>query len=332
MITTQESTAINSLRFICIVFLVLLHTQVSHLVPESNNSIRTIQDFVEIPFLQILFFISGFLFFYQKKDNGIRIRDWMHDAYITKLRKRIKTLLLPYLIWSVIAILYNHFIKKDPFPDTPGNFLMLFWDAGRGDGQPIGKALWYIKSLIVFSILSPIYLIAIKKLGHTVPLVFLALHYCGIGITFPFFNLYILLGAYVAIFFGSIDKILNKLGYLLCFVSGLCLKIFEIYHDIPESFTAISFILWLSALWGILYKYPVPSVVAASSSFVYFVHPYFTGIRNLYIKLADADSGISCATVWFLTAATVFLICYGLYFLAKKGFPKFAGILVGDRL
>ena len=330
MITNQESKTINSLRFICIVFLVLLHTQVSHLTPSSNKLIVYIQNFSHIPFLQILFFISGFLFFYNKTDNVTNFKDWLLNIYISKLRKRVKTLLIPYFIWCVIAILYNTLVKKEPFPHSLENLVEQFWDTG--DGQPIGKAMWYIKSLIVFSLLSPFYLITIRKMGHLVPIIFLIIHYYNIPITYPFFNSYIFLGGYIAIFIGSLNKVFRNFDWRLCLMTAIIIKIFEIFYDIPLPFNTIAFFIWIAALWGILYKYPVPALVASSSSFIYFVHPYFTGIRNIYIKLADVNSGISCTIVWISTALTVLLICFGLFILSKKICPKIAGVFVGDRL
>ena len=60
----------------------------------------------------LFFFISGFLFFYKT--------EWSKkEAYISKLRKRVKSLLVPYLFWiSGATSLYS------PIPATffAGNF------------------------------------------------------------------------------------------------------------------------------------------------------------------------------------------------------------------
>ena len=67
MIDKKESTKINTLRFICIIFLVLLHTQIGHLLTPTNTDIINIQNIINIPFLPILFFLSGYLFFSDKR-------------------------------------------------------------------------------------------------------------------------------------------------------------------------------------------------------------------------------------------------------------------------
>lgn len=172
IMTKQESRAINSLRFICIVFLVLLHTQVLHLADVSiSATITKWQNLVSIPFLQILFVISGFLFFY--KSNTYSTKSWLLSVYPDKLRKRIKTLLIPYTIWCVIAIIYNYYVKHIQVD----NVVMQFWDTGSGN--PVGKAMWYIRSLIVFSVLSPLYYWAIRIMRHFTILLFLFLTEMG---------------------------------------------------------------------------------------------------------------------------------------------------------
>lgn len=86
--TLVESKAINSVRFVCIIFLVLLHTQVLHLVnPNIVGAMTKIQNFLSIPFLSILFLLSGYLFFY-KEGTGIQ-QNWIRDTWVKKLKKRV---------------------------------------------------------------------------------------------------------------------------------------------------------------------------------------------------------------------------------------------------
>lgn len=103
MIDKKESTKINTLRFICIIFLVLLHTQIGHLLTPTNTDIINIQNIINIPFLPILFFLSGYLFFQTKEENKDRsFRDWIIYTYIYKIRRRIRTLLIPYIYGALL--------------------------------------------------------------------------------------------------------------------------------------------------------------------------------------------------------------------------------------
>lgn len=135
--TRDESTAINSLRFMCIVFLVLLHTHVDHLVSTNiTGNIKNVQELCNAPFLNILFIISGYLFFYNRNSPS-KNEKWLKSVWRNKVKKRCRTLLLPYLIWCIVALLYNHFLKDTLWPHDVKQWLMQFWDAGTG--HPIGS-------------------------------------------------------------------------------------------------------------------------------------------------------------------------------------------------
>lgn len=49
---------------------------------------------VAVPFF---FFTSGYFFFY-------KVREWNVSCYKNKIRKRLKTLLVPYLLWNILAL------------------------------------------------------------------------------------------------------------------------------------------------------------------------------------------------------------------------------------
>lgn len=331
MIDKKESTKINTLRFICIIFLVLLHTQIGHLLTPTNTDIINIQNIINIPFLPILFFLSGYLFFQTKEENKDRsFRDWIIYTYIYKIRRRIRTLLIPYILWCLIAIVYNHFIKNDNWPCGITNFLIQFWDSGSG--HPIGKAMWYIKTLILFSFFSPVYYILIKYLKNVILLIALFLFSFNINIDYPFFNIYLLLGSYTAIMGFSLDKIYKNFNWKICLILYLAIKILNLSMIFPTFVQSINFMLCSISLWGIITKYNIPASITMSSSFIYFVHPYFTGLRNIYITHINTTKLLNCCFVWIITAISVLLICYILFRISKRKMPKIISILIGDRL
>jgi len=328
--TLVESKAINSVRFVCIIFLVLLHTQVLHLVnPNIVGAMTKIQNFLSIPFLSILFLLSGYLFFY-KEGTGIQ-QNWIRDTWVKKLKKRVKTLLVPYLLWCSIALIYNRFVKHVAFPTDFIDFIRQFWDAADG-GHPIGKAVWYIKSLIIFSLFAPLYYFIVKRLKHFILLILLALPSFRIAIDFPYFNIYLLLGAYLAIMGFSFKELTEKLNYKLCLAAYIGIKIVRMYVEIPDICIYFDLILCFAGLFGCFMKHNIPPVLAASSSFIYFVHPYVTGVRNIYIKYVDQVNVIQCSFVWIASATTVFIFCLVLFLLLKHYTPKVVRILTGDRV
>lgn len=102
------SKTINFLRFPLIVGVVFIHNDISSVTMqgikyEFNNPewYYYIIDFfsqvlsrISVP---LFFFISGFLFFYHANFNL--------STYKNKLKSRIKTLLIPYLLWNLIGFL-----------------------------------------------------------------------------------------------------------------------------------------------------------------------------------------------------------------------------------
>lgn len=128
-----------------------------------------------------LFFIfSGFLFFYRK--------DFNRNVYIQKLKSRTKTLLIPFILWNIIAIVWNlkcflpgisSFYRSVEIHISLIRLFNTFFcnvdnngifvgpptsDSARGF-YPIDVPLWYIRDLMVMIILSPLIHKLIKKIG-----------------------------------------------------------------------------------------------------------------------------------------------------------------------
>lgn len=327
--TLQESRAINFVRFICIIALVLLHTRVVHLsAPTIAEPLGRVQNLISLPFLPILFLISSYLFFYKKKRQTTK--HWVSTIWPTKLRKRVKSLLIPYAIWCAIAIAYNHFVKQDPLPSGIRDWLIQFWDAGSG--HPIGKAMWYIKSLMVFSLLAPLYYYAVKLLKHTTLVLVMVLIVVDVPIDYPYFSNWLLLGSYLAIMNISFCDIVEKLDWRICLIFYLLLKLPPIAGWHIDISTFALTLCCFAALFGLGMRHSISSRLAATSSFVYFLHPYIQGVRNIFIKLADTSSLLQCTMTWLITAATVLVVCIGLFILMKKFTPRILAITTGDRI
>ena len=84
----DESRAIDSLRWVCVISVVMLHSGVAHLTsPEYADSIRRIHEvFTMVPSLQILFILSGYLFFVgYGEENPFTWKD-----YRKKCKKRMQ--------------------------------------------------------------------------------------------------------------------------------------------------------------------------------------------------------------------------------------------------
>lgn len=120
------------------------------------------------------FTLSGFLFFNQVKD--------LKDCY-RKIRKRIRTLVIPYLLWNVIFTLFfvalyfvspidiNTDIVPTIINGTIVDILLRIFV------EPAGFQFWFLRDLICYVLISPILFIGMKFLSYLLPLLLLLLDY-----------------------------------------------------------------------------------------------------------------------------------------------------------
>lgn len=118
----------------------------------------------------LFFAISGFLFFYRKERIDA-------EFFRTQWKKRVRTLLVPYILWNILAFLFLLFKTWPPvarfFPGMEGvdlsfgKFLLSFWDFSYTDAPreldffdpvhgPVDFPLWFICDLIILCLVSPL--------------------------------------------------------------------------------------------------------------------------------------------------------------------------------
>ena len=171
------SHSIDRLRFPLTCGVVFIHCQIKGDIAVSGQSVPTpdalwydaiinlfsyVIPSIAVP---IFFIISGYLFFKEGTFNK--------NLYLTKLKKRFRTLVIPYLIWNTFAVLIFIFIRIPAFhswfPNTSLDEITIpkllsggYW-ARQGDGFPFDFPLWYVRELIVMVIISPLLYAAVKK-------------------------------------------------------------------------------------------------------------------------------------------------------------------------
>lgn len=156
-----ESKAIAWLRFPLIVGILLIHNNYLAL-PEAqqittwNDDVSHIINLLEYicgkslaAFCVPMFFtISGFLFFYNS--------DFSLTIYRNKLKRRVRSLLIPYLLWNIWVFILLLIIKKVSF----GDLLYALWD--YRNGMPVASQFWFIRDLMKLCIISPLIYFGIK--------------------------------------------------------------------------------------------------------------------------------------------------------------------------
>lgn len=103
----KKSVCINNLRFPLILGVVLIHNRIIEPSAAFNEGFLFLGLFIDVfsqklvaSCVPLFFFFSGYLFFVKYAD-GFSAND-----YFNQLRKRMRTLLVPFIFWNAIVMGY----------------------------------------------------------------------------------------------------------------------------------------------------------------------------------------------------------------------------------
>lgn len=106
----------------------------------------------------MFFAISGFLFFFTYENTA--------QCYLSKLKSRARSLLVPYVIWAILSGLLVTVLAQIPFTadlpiiqDNSFDWLHFYMYLI----SPAAFQLWFLQQLMLFVVLSPVIYIIIKK-------------------------------------------------------------------------------------------------------------------------------------------------------------------------
>jgi hypothetical protein len=211
----------------------------------------------------LFFFISGF-FFFLNYNNKI-------DEFIAKFKKRLKSVALPYLIWSIWGILFLYILQL--FPDAYTFFTKrLIKDYSIGQIldtifiNPIPYQLWFLKDLFILICLTPIIYILIKYLKIYVVVILAIIWILGYGVIIIYTKsiFFFVLGA----FFSKKGEFLEKknmsiIAYIPIF-GWMILAVFLTMKGYNQLYTVPTFLyslvnnamilLGVMAIWGLYDK------------------------------------------------------------------------------
>lgn len=280
------------------------------------------------------FILSGFLYFKNVNQFSLKL-------YAEKSKRRIHTLLIPYLICNVIdliillfkstllsypsfGIITNHGI--DIFRIFEG-----FW--AIQDGYPFAFAFWFIRNLIIISLLSPIAYLLAKRLALFVLTLLLI---CIFDISLYGFEFF-MIGAFVAIHLHEI-RLHKKWVAILCGALWICLSLLWALTDYwCETLRAISSV---AACYSILYV--SSNMNLSSNRFVqtllkstfclYAFHQFYCSIiRHFYEGVFGVNTFLGVAAAFLSSWLTLIALSFIIWMLLDKIAPRFIAILSGNR-
>ncbi len=291
------------------------------------------------------FLISGYYFFYRKTE-------WSLNLYLRSLKSRVKTLLIPYILFNLIllalmllkeyAMAYFH-INGQLTPN-----LSVFEQNSLLDLMlmPIDFPLWYIRDLIVVCVFSPLFYLAHRYLGGLVSsLICLGLYFASLyviplnrlpltGITF--FGL----GAFLSL---SGKNILALIKPYRVYIVGIFLALviingflrsyaLSLVHIILGVFALISMMSYL-IVWAPRIK-EICIKLATATFFVYATHLIFieSWVKGAFSRSILYANGWGKLLAYFLTPLITLAVCLALFYLMKKFVPKVLAVLCGGRI
>ncbi len=341
------SEAITWLRFPMIFFIIMLHCySVQRLEGSHDVYFKVLYPFslwlgeTGVPGF---FFISGYLFFLSNK------------KYAEKLGSRIYSLLIPYLLWNLILLSIYIILYTIGYPQIINgksmvdfsiiDYLRLFWDRGsydNGNFVPLLCPLWYIRNLLIMSLLSPLlyYIIRYARELFLIAITFwwiTTYHNAFIPQTILFFSL----GAYFSIF--DINPLIialeNKVIVLFLFAIfaiGDILSHTVIGTPINLQLHRISLILNIPVLllladWCVRHKFK--SKLLPNSAFIVFcVHyPIVVLLRKTCISRFNDTCDCIHILLYFTCVIIATLLSIGFYCILERFIPEVKNLLSGNR-
>lgn len=295
----------------------------------------------------LFFVISGYLFFYGK--------DFDLHVYSYKIKKRIYSLLIPYLIWNILVGIFQYVSQKYLSGITSGarNFIVeykwydwfrIFWN--YTDGTPICNQFWFIRDLMILVILSPIVYWFIKYTKIYGIIILNILVILGIFPKLSFYTLepyFFFIGAYFAI--NKIDIVSfsrRHINYTLLYPILLILSLLVEYHYIQLNID--NYFHKLSIYFGILLAFSIVSKLLESeyiscnkkwtecTFFLYAYHMLTVSLLcKLCIKYIRPDSSYKLIISFIIIDFIIVLGGYYLYHLFKRYMPRITSIMCGSR-
>lgn len=364
------SDTISIIRFPMMMLVVLIHCNFSAentgapLPPVADGFLFLFAQTISRVAVPTFFFISGFLFFYNK--------DISRKFYIGALRKRVTTLLVPYILWNGFALLFKwfktlpiisgFFPRMEPVDLTLSGILNAFGPFGLSSdvrplgvydpvGAPADMPLWFIRDLIAIVIFAPlVYRLMRGNCGKIVASLLIVLFLCGIwpercfwfsltGVTF------FCLGSYFSInrkdllnavsFGGRSSMAFYSLSLLV--VAAVSARL--ILRDSFWGYRALAlYILCALPLFLLICQrlaqrgFRVMPLLSSGTFFMFALHGI---VNSIFIKavlqLLRPATSAGFIAAYILIATFLIAFCYLTYWSLRKISPRFVSILSGNR-
>lgn len=374
-VTTGDlrSQSLDLLRFPLAVVVVTVHLFTLEGIKISGNSldvtdsafflnitlfVRAFFSGISVP---VYFFIAGYVFFFN-------IDKFSKIEYGQKIRNRVKSLLIPYVVWNALEILlivikslpvFNDFVNDVGAELTLSlkSILSCFWlyqgelfpDLMIADAPaiyPLVYPLWFLRDLMIVVIFTPILYFALRQIKYFALVVLFILYITPvslIGERFHFLStafLFFSIGAYMSIFRMDIFKMFSPfflptiilfplLGFTYIYSNRLETAS---YIKMASAFVALPLTYNLAA-WLLRKSYiKVSSFLAAASFFIYVSHELvcFRILKVIFV-LVKPDGDLCIIMVYLLAEIFTILLLLFVFYTLKRYTPSLLKVVAGRK-
>ena len=375
MVKDLRSQSLDLLRFPLAIIIVSEHVFNSESVITQNgvydvSNILLYNDFllfvdgflrgISVP---MFFFMSGYLFF-------LGIEKLTKKVYFKKLKSRVYTLLIPFIIWNLPDIIIGigkyalNGVSSFQTYGTEVNFtlknlLSCFWQYNgellvpiTADGEriissssfPINTPLWFIRDLMVVVLFTPVIEFIIKRTKFLF-IVALAIISFIPNLHIPFLGafLYFSIGAYMSIYkkdmveeFGRLFKISMIVYPLFSLLTIISTKYeFGVLTHIFKKLSIFGFLVFAYNISIFILKNTkiiVGKILPPASFFIYVTHMLITArMSKVMFMIIKPNNGIETIFTYLSSITFTVLSLLFVFIIMKKYTPGILSFVTGRK-
>ena len=331
------STSLDNLKVVMSVLVITIHLS----LPCRDAAYLSLQSFIKSVVCGVavpaFFCISGYLFF--RNFDG-----WNWRKFGNKVRRRVSTLLLPYLLWNSVsfALVTIARLRHEGIFDAVeliGGGMRIFWNSNQYPSETIGilgqmlpevypllEPLWYLRDLMIMVVLSPVFYYLITKYSKFFIVVLV------IGYIFTTANIYPIISGSAWMFYGlgAYLSICRKQLYtgkmitlvvtsILAISLAICLGYMDMSSVLRVHVLAVYKIIAVLAVLEVGFHtsvfFRMPKILAKSTMFAYCFHPFILSIIVYPIinALSIWHNAITSSMTFFVAPIVIMCLCALIY-------------------
>ncbi len=338
-----ESKTIKWLRFwlsVAVVFVHVPKTETDGFFYVIEFLVSDIISSVAVPMFLI---ISGYYYFHN-------VDIFSFQEYISKTKKRFKTLLVPYFLWCLMPIIILsirkivgmiiHWHGPNMFFSFWNNinWISVLWN--ESDGSPMNSPMWFIRNLFILILFTPLLYYLIKKIDYWFLLICGTLNIIEIWIPIVGFSghytFWFGLGALIALKKQSVFQVSNRFKWLAL----LAIPLSVLYYFTPENrWLFLMNICQIPLCFFIAHKIiqqikiNINASFYNSSFFIFACHEVFVLelCVSLIHHLVPNDLKFGSCLIFFLSPALCCFFIIFIFLIMNKFTPSLTAILNGGR-